>query len=76
MRLQVGSWPVPPLFQLIQRTGSIELAEMAHVFNLGLGMLAVVPAGQAATAVQVLGAHAWVVGDIVACEGKPHVELV
>lgn len=76
MRIQVGSWPVPPLFQLIQRTGNIELLEMAHVFNLGLGMLAIVSAEQAAAALAVLGAEAWQVGDIVTYQGKPRVLLV
>lgn len=75
MRIQVGSWPVPPLFQLIQRTGNVALAEMAHVFNLGLGMLAVVPAEQAAIALAALGADAWPVGEIVASSGKPRVHL-
>ncbi len=39
IHLRGGSWPIPPLFQLIQRAGQIDAAEMAHVFNLGLGML-------------------------------------
>lgn len=75
LRLRMGSWPVSPLFQLIQRTGNIDLLEMAHVFNLGLGMLAIVPPEQAAAALAVLGTDAWQVGDTVADEGKPRVEL-
>ena len=65
LRLRMGSWPVPPLFQLIQRTGNIALAEMAHVFNLGLGMLAIVPPDQATAALAALGADAWPVGNII-----------
>lgn len=41
-----GSWPVPPIFELIQTQGDISVAEMYHVFNMGLGMLAVIPAEQ------------------------------
>jgi phosphoribosylformylglycinamidine cyclo-ligase len=37
-----GSWPVPPIFDLIQRTGQIALDEMARTFNNGLGMILVV----------------------------------
>jgi phosphoribosylformylglycinamidine cyclo-ligase len=59
-----GSWPVPPLFQLIQRAGQIDPQEMAHVFNLGLGMLVVTPAQQAAAALHLLG-EGWLVGDVV-----------
>jgi len=37
-----GSWPVPPLFQLIQRRGNVSTEEMYRVFNMGIGMIAVV----------------------------------
>ena len=48
--LHRGAWPIPPLFQLIQRTGRIDDHEMAHVFNLGLGMLVIVSPEEAANA--------------------------
>ena len=67
IHLRRGSWPVPRLFQLIQRVGQIDEAEMAHVFNMGLGMLVVAPAGQAAAALRALG-EGWVVGEVVAGE--------
>ena len=40
--IKLGSWPVPPVFDLIQRTGRIAAAEMARTFNNGLGMILVV----------------------------------
>jgi phosphoribosylformylglycinamidine cyclo-ligase len=63
IQLQRGSWPIPPLFQLIQRAGQIDDAEMAHAFNLGLGMLVVTPADQAAAALDTLG-EGWIVGEV------------
>ncbi len=75
-RLHRGSWPVPPIFGLIQRTGQIEDAEMAHVFNLGLGMLLIIPHEQAAAALEQLGEGAWVVGEMVARGTAPAVEIV
>lgn len=60
-----GSWPVPPIFGLIQRLGDIDDAEMVHVFNLGLGMLVIVPPGDVAKAQQALP-EALVVGEMVA----------
>jgi phosphoribosylformylglycinamidine cyclo-ligase len=42
-----GSWPTPPIFDLIQRLGKISRAEMDRTFNNGLGMIAIVPAGEA-----------------------------
>src|SRR5688572_14663419 len=41
------AWEVPPIFRLIQETDGIDDAEMHRVFNMGLGMLVVVPADQA-----------------------------
>ncbi len=41
------AWPVPPIFTLIQQHGGVSDAEMAHVFNLGLGMLALLPPSEA-----------------------------
>ena len=38
---QTGSWPIPPIFPLIQATGSVATDEMYRVFNMGLGMVAV-----------------------------------
>lgn len=40
--VKLGSWPVPPIFDLIQRSGDIEDDEMRRVFNMGLGMVMVV----------------------------------
>lgn len=75
-RLKRGSWPVPPIFQLIQRLGQIDEHEMMHVFNMGLGMLVIIPADQADAALRVLGEEAWCVGEIVPCTGEPRVEFV
>ena len=37
-----GSWPVPPVFELIRRSGGLSQAEMDRTFNNGLGMILVV----------------------------------
>ena len=39
--IQLGSWEVPPIFNLIQKTGKIDQAEMYHVFNMGVGMVVI-----------------------------------
>ncbi len=41
-QINLGSWPVPPLFDLIQHRGHIAPEEMYRVFNMGLGMIAIV----------------------------------
>ncbi len=40
-RLDRGSWPVPPIFPLIQQNGNIADSEMYRVFNMGVGMVIV-----------------------------------
>lgn len=64
-RLRRGSWPVPPIFTLIQQQGHISDAEMAHVFNLGLGMLVIVPREPVDLAVTTVP-QARIVGEMVA----------
>jgi len=72
-----GSWAEPRVFAEIQEAGNVADAEMEQVFNLGLGMLAVVEGDDAFHAVDVVrgaGHDAWVVGEIVAGHGEVHVE--
>lgn len=62
-----GAWPLPPLFRLLQDGGGISDAEMREVFNLGIGMIAVLPRDvieavrAAGTAV---GVDTWVIGQV------------
>jgi len=45
-RLRRGSWEVPALFRLIQEGGKIADDEMHRTFNMGIGMVLVVSAGE------------------------------
>lgn len=64
-RLERGTWSVPPIFTLLQTLGSVAESEMYRVFNMGLGMLVVLPADQVSGALSVLG-EGYRVGSIVA----------
>jgi phosphoribosylformylglycinamidine cyclo-ligase len=75
VHLRRGSWPVLPIFQLIQRVGNIATEEMARTFNLGLGMLLIVSAEQLGQALSVLGEQAWAVGEIVPDGYGPPVQI-
>jgi phosphoribosylformylglycinamidine cyclo-ligase len=62
-----GSWEWPPLFSVLQQAGQISTQEMRDVFNLGVGLVAVLPpdavaAAQAAAAED--GVTTWVMGEI------------
>jgi phosphoribosylformylglycinamidine cyclo-ligase len=74
--LRRGSWPVPAIFALIQRVGKVDAEEMAHVFNLGLGMLLFIPPLHVQRALDVLEGEAWVVGEVVADENGPRVHIM
>ena len=62
-----GTWPVPPIFGEIRRSGQVSDHEMARVFNLGLGMVMVVDPASADDALAALtgaGIEAAVVGRV------------
>jgi len=42
MRVQLGSWPVPPIFDLTQSLGEVPIDDMLRTFNMGVGMMLVV----------------------------------
>ncbi len=67
-----SSWEVPAVYRTLQRAGRVETEEMDRVFNMGIGMIAVVeprsaPAVIAAAAKQ--GVEAWVIGSVSPGEG-------
>ena len=41
--VRLDAWPLPPLFRLLERLGSLPPDEMLRAFNLGIGMILVVP---------------------------------
>ena len=55
--LERSRWHRDPVFDWLQRAGSIDQAEMYRTFNCGIGMVAVVPAERAAAAVELLSAQ-------------------
>lgn len=75
--IRLGSWVVPPVFGLIQRLGDVDEAEMYRVFNMGIGMTAIVKPEHARAALDFLkreGFEASVIGEVIA--GVPGVDIV
>ena len=60
--LHPETWEVPPIFGLLQRLGGISDEDMRRTFNLGLGMVAIVPPEQAERAAALVGGR--VVGEV------------
>ncbi|SHF36245.1 phosphoribosylformylglycinamidine cyclo-ligase [Desulforamulus putei] len=73
--LDRAAWPVPPVFRLIQQIGRVAEEEMLRTFNMGIGMVLVVPPQQAPAVLQELdkrGEAAYLIGRVEA--GDPLVE--
>ncbi|AUS25056.1 MULTISPECIES: phosphoribosylformylglycinamidine cyclo-ligase [Paenibacillus] len=65
--IQYGTWPILPIFQLMQEKGEISNKDMFTTFNMGIGMVIVVEAEHAQTALEVLkeqGEAAYVIGKV------------
>lgn len=74
-RVERASWDVPALFRVLQRAGAVADEEMFRVFNLGVGMVAVVAPehGDGVLAeLRAAGETAWVLGEVVAGEQAVH----
>ena len=67
--IEKGSYPIPPIFDLIKKQGQIEEKMMYNTFNMGLGMvIALDPSDvdEAVKAIEAAGEKAYVVGKCVA----------
>ncbi len=73
MRLRWGSWPVHPIFRLIQDVGNVDTDEMRRVFNMGIGFMIVARPDDAKRALEILQASAekaYIIGEIVPGDGR------
>jgi phosphoribosylformylglycinamidine cyclo-ligase len=65
--LDPSRWPLPPIFGLVERLGDVALREMRRTFNMGLGLVVVVPAAEVEAALAALsasGERAFAVGSV------------
>jgi len=68
-RVEKGSFEIPPIFDLLQKTGGLEEKMMYNTYNMGIGMVLAVDASeadQALGALQNAGEKAWMIGETVA----------
>jgi phosphoribosylformylglycinamidine cyclo-ligase len=70
--IDTTAWTVPPLFELIARQAEVEPAEMYRVFNMGIGMVVVLPPQIDPAAA---GVEAVAIGEVVAGPQKVDVRL-
>jgi phosphoribosylformylglycinamidine cyclo-ligase len=71
-----GTFPIPPIFGLLQRTGNVPERDMFNTFNMGIGMCIAVDADKADAAVKLLcdaGEKAYIIGRV--ASGEDGVEI-
>jgi phosphoribosylformylglycinamidine cyclo-ligase len=71
--IDMGSWQIPPIFEHLQQLGNVSHEEMFRTFNMGLGMLLVVPSKKfkkAQTVLERAGEKAFTIGRIVKGDRK------
>ena len=72
-----GTWDIPPVFPFLQEKGGVDEAEMYHVFNMGVGLVLVLPSNQIETAIVSLreaGESPSLIGEII--HGEKRVEII
>ena len=70
-QIHLDSFPRLPIFDLIQKTGNIPERDMYNTFNMGIGMVLALPAGQAQQALEILsaaGETAYQIGEVISGE--------
>ena len=68
-RIDCASWTVPNVFLQLERGGGVSRMEMYRVFNMGVGMIAVVAREGEAQVLEMLGHDSWCAGEVVVGDG-------
>lgn len=71
--IRKGSWEMLPIFQIIAEKSSVPDAELYQVFNMGIGMVAIVSTDKADAALKFIRAQkhkAWFIGEAVKGRGE------
>ncbi len=78
-RIDVGSWPVPGIFPLLQRLGALPREEMFRTFNMGIGFILAVDAADTTAVLRALRRRrerAYIIGEVTrAPKGRERVVL-
>ena len=57
LEIREGSWEILPVFRMLEKWGGVPHREMFNIFNMGVGMIAVLDAAEAPKAISILEAH-------------------
>ena len=65
--MEIGSWPVLPIFDIVKKLGNMEDKDIYNTFNMGIGMVIVVGkdlADNVLSTLDALGEKAYIIGEI------------
>ncbi len=71
-RIEVGTWPILPIFTLMEELGGLDELVLFNTFNMGIGLALIVDktdAGNILASLKDMGEKAYVIGDIISGEG-------
>lgn len=77
LKIEKDSYPILPIFKLIQKEGNIPQRDMYNTFNMGIGMAVIVKKEETKKAIEILeqqGEKAYVIGEVI--EGNKEIEIV
>ncbi|MEZ0470630.1 phosphoribosylformylglycinamidine cyclo-ligase [Luteimonas salinilitoris] len=76
--INASAWPLPPVFDWLQREGAVAREEMWRTFNCGIGFVLVVPPERAAAIGAALDSRSlphWRIGEVIAASGDDRVRI-
>ena len=74
--IRKGTWDMLPIFRILQEKSGVPDAELYQVFNMGIGMVAIVAAEKAEPILKFIRAQkhkAWIIGEVVKGKGDTRV---
>ncbi len=70
-RVNKGAWPILPIFTYLQKIGRVSEREMYRVFNMGIGLMAIIPKAQRKKVERLLKNYkSFWIGEITSGQGK------
>ncbi|WP_207579225.1 phosphoribosylformylglycinamidine cyclo-ligase [Listeria marthii] len=73
VKVELGSWPVLPIFDVMKKYGQLQELEMYEIFNMGIGMVLAVAKADVEKTLEVLvqnGEAAYVIGEVTTRESE------
>jgi phosphoribosylamine--glycine ligase/phosphoribosylaminoimidazole synthetase len=62
--IALGSWPMPPLFQLVQQLSSLDTNELYRTLNMGVGMVIITDPAHADQVRTLIDEETWIIGNL------------